>query len=139
VIAICAWCTNIAFLIHSESTRSQRHSFKRTIKLMGLCFLCRYRTREYFHPPRFSGSADSWYAGPRDMGAYARRLPRASYREHQKNHLRCARFRCGLTPYNARWPASPASTRPHAWLGAVPLEAGRQWTLVHPDCLFCFL
>jgi hypothetical protein len=72
------------------------------------------------------------------MGAYARRLPRASYREHQKNHLRCARFRCGLTPYNARWPASPASTRPHAWLGAVPLEAGRQWTLVHPDCLFLF-
>ena len=134
MIAICAWSTNVAFLIHSKSTPSLYNLFERSEKSWA-GFWYRYHTGTYSHPPAWGlRSADSSSAAIRCLGACARRLRSARYREQPKKHHCHARFRCRLTPHNACWSSSPAPRRHHVWLGAAPLEAG-QWRSVSPSLI----
>lgn len=73
------------------------------------------------------------------MGASAKRLRSAKYRDYKTNHHRRVRFRCDLTSHNAGWPASPPPTRRHVSLWTVPLEAGRYWVVSLAVIAYIFL
>ena len=77
----------------------------------------------------FPGSADWLSAAAGYLGTCTKLLRRDKYPYEQKKCHRYTHFRCSLTPHNACWLASSASTRYHVRLGAVPLEAGRHYSI----------